>query len=65
MEYKELLQKSVKELHELMAETRNTVRELRFKSSERQLKNIRELRQLKKTIARIQMTIQEKNAAKK
>jgi len=56
METKELTTKSPEELKKLLVEFREKLRELRFKDSNRQLKNIREIRKVRETIARI-MTI--------
>lgn len=53
MELKELKTKSVSELHKLLAEKREKLRELRFKDAAKQLKNVRELRVLKRDVARI------------
>ncbi|HAT03716.1 MAG TPA: 50S ribosomal protein L29 [Candidatus Magasanikbacteria bacterium] len=53
MEYKELKNKGKKELHELLAEKRDELRELRFKAHEKQLKNVRSIRVVKKDIAYI------------
>lgn len=53
MEIKELKAKSEAELHRLLAESREQVRELRFKDASRQLKDVREIREVKKLIAQI------------
>jgi len=53
MEFADIKNKSEKDLHELLAEKREEARELKFKSSEGQLKNVRALRVVRKTIARI------------
>lgn len=53
MELKELKKKSKGELHALLAESRDRLRELRFKDANRQLKNVREIRTLKKEIAQV------------
>ena len=53
MELQELQQKSVQDLRELLAETRQELRELRFKASEGQLKRIHKISVARKTIARI------------
>ncbi len=50
---KELKTKSPAELHQLLAQSREKLRELRFKDSNRQLKNIREIREVRETAARI------------
>ncbi|MFW0837621.1 MAG: 50S ribosomal protein L29 [Candidatus Komeilibacteria bacterium] len=61
MESKDLRKKSLKELQQLLATTREKVRELRFSVSNKQLKNIREIRTKKVEIARILTIIKEKN----
>jgi large subunit ribosomal protein L29 len=53
MEYKELKNKSLKELHELLNEKRDELRQLAFKAGENQLKAVRKMREIKKDIARI------------
>lgn len=53
MEIKELKKKNSGELHKLLADQRSRLRELRFKDASKQLKNVREVRVVKKTIARI------------
>lgn len=53
MDFQDLKIKNEKDLHELLGETREQIRELRFKVSEKQAKNVRTLRELKKTVAKI------------
>ncbi|MBD3248179.1 50S ribosomal protein L29 [Candidatus Falkowbacteria bacterium] len=53
MELKELNKKSIKDLQSLLAQSRDKLRSLRFKDANKQLKNIREIRAIKKTIAQI------------
>ncbi len=53
MEFKELQQKSVSELHKLLADSREKLRELRFKDSNKQLKNVREIRATKALVAQV------------
>ena len=53
MELKELKNKSEKDLHNTLAESREKLREARFRDASKQLKNVREIRGLKKTIAQI------------
>jgi len=53
METKELTSKTPAELQKLLAQYREKLRELRFKDSNRQLKNVREIRQVRENIARI------------
>jgi len=53
MELKELKLKTEKELRQILNEFRDKLRELRFKDANKQLKNIREIREIKKTIAKV------------
>lgn len=53
MDYQEIKTKSESELQRLLAEERNRGRELRFKDSNSQLKNVRQIRTAKKNSARI------------
>ncbi|MFA5211386.1 MAG: 50S ribosomal protein L29 [Patescibacteria group bacterium] len=53
MDYKELKNKGLKELHESLAENREELRSLRFEASENQLKNVKKIDKIKKDIARI------------
>ena len=53
MDFKELNKKKTNDLHKLLAETREKLRDLRFKDANKQLKNVREIRQLRVTVARI------------
>jgi ribosomal protein L29 len=53
MDIKELLTKTPAELSKLLAESQERLRELRFKDSNKQLKNVRSIRELKQGIARI------------
>lgn len=53
MDIKELLTKTPAELSKLLVESQERLRELRFKDSNKQLKNIREIRALRRLIARI------------
>lgn len=53
MEFKELQSKSLKDLHFLLAELRENYRNMRFKIANKQLKNIREIRAIKKNISQV------------
>ncbi|MFA7245443.1 MAG: 50S ribosomal protein L29 [Candidatus Magasanikbacteria bacterium] len=53
MDYKELLNKSISGLEELLLEKKDLVRSLRFKASSNQLKKTSSIREEKKDIARI------------
>lgn len=63
MEFKELKLKTEKELKQILNEFRDKLRDLRFKDANKQLKNVREIREIKKTIARILtwLKVKEKN----
>ncbi|MFH1233098.1 MAG: 50S ribosomal protein L29 [Patescibacteria group bacterium] len=53
MEFKELIKKTNKELQKLLSESREKLRELRFKDGNKQLKNVREIRCVRKLIAQV------------
>ena len=53
MEFKELKTKDSKELQKLLVINQEKLRELRFKDSNKQLKNIREIRVMRNLIAQI------------
>lgn len=57
MDFKEIKTKTEAELHRLLADHRDKLREARFKDASRQLKDVREIREIKKTIARILTTL--------
>lgn len=61
MEIKELTTKTPAELIKLLAESQEKLRELRFKDSNKQLKNIRSIRVLKQDIARINTLLNKKD----
>lgn len=52
MKYADLQNKSEKQLRDLIAEKRSALRDLRFQASAGGLKNLRAIREAKKTIAR-------------
>jgi len=53
MELKELRKKSISELNKIIAQQREKLRASRFSVSAKQLKNIRTVREIKKSIAQI------------
>ncbi len=53
MEFKELKTKDKKELQKLLIVNREKLRDLRFKDSNKQLKNIREIRVVRGFIAQV------------
>jgi ribosomal protein L29 len=63
MEFKELKKKTESELHKLLEQSRDKLRDLRFKDANKQLKNIREIRQIRETVAQI-LTLLNKGKSK-
>ena len=53
MDIRDLKSKSSKELQQMLVEKRNEIRELRFKISEKQLKDIQVIRKARETVAQI------------
>ena len=53
MDFKELRQKSVPELQRLLAAWREQLRDKRFRVAQGQHKDVREIRELKRDIARV------------
>ncbi len=53
MDYKELKNKKESDLHRILSESRDKLRDLRFKDASKQLKNVREIRVVRKVIANI------------
>ena len=53
MEFKELAKKTEKELQAMLAEQREKLRIARFKDANKQLKNVREIRQARVVIANV------------
>lgn len=53
MKFQELHQKSLPELNRLLIENRERLRQLRFDLASGKVKNVREIRKIKKDIARI------------
>ena len=64
-EKKEFKNKSKEELKNILAEQRELLRELKFKDANRQLKNIREIRVVKKYIAKILTELNKKDEPRK
>lgn len=60
LDFKELNNKNSDELNAQLVENRELLRELRFKDSNRQLKNVRQVRTIKKTIAKILTVLNQK-----
>ncbi len=63
MDIQDLKNKSISDLHKLLAETRDKLRELRFKASEGQLKTNHQVKAVRKDIARILTLINEQKQA--
>lgn len=61
MKFKELKNKSAKDLTKLLEDSQNNLREMRFKVANDQLKNIRELRTIKRSIQRIKFLLNQKD----
>ncbi len=57
MKILEIKQKSQNELHRILAEKQERLRQLRFDLASGKVKNVREIRQIKKDIARILTTL--------
>ena len=53
MKFKELQTKSPKELKAMLSELRHSLGEVRFNAASNPLKNVRQMRQTKKTIAQV------------
>lgn len=60
MQIKELRLKEAEELKQLLKDARKGLDDLKFKSNQGQLKNIREMRVIKKDIARLMTALKEK-----
>ena len=60
MKMSELLKKDSSELQDLLNVSQEKLRELRFKDSNKQLKNIREIREIRTLIARIHTILNKK-----
>lgn len=66
MEFKDLAKKEEKDLQQILQELRERKQEMKFKVANNQLKNIREIREVKKTIAKVLFLLNAKikNSAK-
>lgn len=62
MKTKELKLKSDNELQTLLAESREKMREMRFKVAQRQLKKVSDVKQVKKDIAKIMTILNERKS---
>ncbi len=65
MDFKEIKTKSISDLHKLLADTRENLRDLRFKAFAGSLKKVREIRLKKREIARILTIINKQKIIKK
>lgn len=65
MRIAELRQKSKSELQKLLQDSRERLRQLRFDLAAGKVKNVREIRQIKKDIARILTLLREKEICQK
>jgi ribosomal protein L29 len=64
MNLKELKLKNTTELHKLLAEQRDYLRDLRFKDASKQLKKVRDIRATKMLISRILTLLNIKDESK-
>jgi len=60
MKVKELRRKSKKELEKMLQDSREKIRDFRFRASSNKLKNTRQIKEAKKDIARIITIFEEK-----
>ena len=60
MKFKELAKKEEKDLQKVLQELRERYQEMRFKVANNQLKNIREIRTVKKNIAQVLLLLKRK-----
>ena len=58
MEKKDYAKKTIAELNELLAEKRTRAEELSFLLSQKKVKNVKELREVRKDVARILTVLQ-------
>ncbi len=64
MKIKEINKLDTQQLHEKLEDLRNKSRELRFSIANNQLKDVRELREVKKEIAKILTIVNQRRLAK-
>lgn len=64
MDFADLKMKTVKELQDLLKEKTEELRSLRFKASERQLKAVRTIRNVRRDIAQIMTQMQDTKSQK-
>lgn len=62
MKVKELREKTEHELRTLLAETRETIRTLRFRIAVKELKDVRDLREKRVLVSRILTLLKEKKS---
>ena len=63
MKIKELREKNIEELKKLLTEKEEMVRKLRFDLATKQIKNVRQIREDKRDIAKILTIINQENKA--
>ena len=63
--FKEIKDKSLAELKASLVSNRESLRDLNFKDANRQLKNVRQIRKVKKTIAQILTVLKNKKDGQK
>ena len=61
MDIKEIKVKSKEELNKLLSDNRDKLRDLKFKVANRQLKDVRGIRKLKREIARMLTVLNKEN----
>ncbi|MBL7022164.1 50S ribosomal protein L29 [Patescibacteria group bacterium] len=60
MAIKDFRKNEIKDLHKMLATKREQVRDMRFSVSNKQLKNIRDIRKARKEIAQVLTVLKEK-----
>ncbi len=64
MDYSDLKSLKANELERVLGEERTKLHDIRLKLAVNQVKNVREVRNIKRTIARIMMLLSQKQTAK-